>query len=123
MNTVNPQTIMETLSSLRRIKSSIFSKKDEKLDFKDVVEVCRFIDITMMPLFYIWDKCFHRDLLELGADIHLIKPYKRFLLDPLTYTWELYVFIKIGLPRQMPTMIRNKVLSAYEHILVSYKSK
>lgn len=123
MNIINPQTIKETMSSLRSVKSSMFSNKDEKLDFQDVVEVCRFIDISMMPLFYIWDNYYHRDISELGADIHLIKPYNRFLQDPLIYTWELYLFIKIGLPHQMPAMVRKKVLSLYEVLLMSYSSK
>jgi hypothetical protein len=117
MNDVNPQVIKDTLSSLRNVKSSLFLTKKVKPNFKNIIEVCRFIDVLMLPLFYIWEKCCQKNILELGVEKHLTKPYERFLHDPLSYTWKFYLFLKLGIPSQLSTKTRKKVLSAYELLI------
>ena len=117
MNANNPQMIQDTLMNLRNEKTSLFLNKDERFRFKDIVEVCRFIDVLMLPLFYIWENCCHKNISNLGVEKHLMEPYKRFLQDPLTYTWKFYVFLKLGLPSQMATKTREQVLSAYEPLI------
>ena len=118
MNDVNPQMIKDTLSSLRNVKSSLFLTKKASPNFKNIVEVCRFIDVLMLPLFYIWEYCCQKSILELGVEKHLMKPYERFLHNPLTYTWKFYLFLKLGIPSQMSTKTREQVLSVYETIIL-----
>ena len=118
MNANNPQMIQDTLMNLRNEKTSLFLNKDERFRFKDIVEVCRFIDVLMLPLFYIWEYCCQKSILELGVEKHLMKPYDRFLHHPLTYTWKFYLFLKLGIPSQMSTKTREQVLSVYETIIL-----
>ena len=115
----NPQLVKESLLNLRSVKTSVFLNKNAKVDFKSVVETCRIIDVAMLPLFYIWEQCYHRELSEVCMEQHLRKPYERFLRDPFSNTFEDYLFLKIGVSDMMPTNIKRKVLTIYELLLTS----
>ena len=117
MDKGNPQLIKGTLLRLRNVKSSLFLK-NAKLNFNDVVDDCRLIDALMLPLIYIWKHCCHKSISELGVEKHLMKPYERFLHDPLMFTWELYLFLKLDKPSGMSKHLRERVLSAYELLWV-----
>lgn len=117
----HPQQIKEALSSLRNVKSSLFTNEKEKLDFRVIVETSRIIDVSILPLFYIWEHLYHRKLSEVGAEKHLMKPYEKFSQDPIAYTWESYLFLKLGLPGQMSDGDRDKVLTVYESLFNSAK--
>lgn len=117
MDKGNPQLIKETLLRLRNIKYSLFLK-NARLNFIDVVEDCRLIDALMLPLIYIWKHCCHKSISELGVEKHLMKPYERFLHDPLMFTWELYLFLKLDKPSGMSKHLRERVLFAYELLWV-----
>jgi len=117
MNDVNPQMIKDTLSSLRNIKSSLFLTKNAKPNFKSVMVVCRFVDMLMLPLLYIWEYRYHKSISELGVEKHLMEPYERFLQDPLAYTWKSYLFVQLGVPGHISKQIRGMVLSSYELLI------
>ena len=117
MNNGNSQLIKETLLNLRSFKISVFVNKDNISDIKSIVETCRMIDVSMLPLFYIWEHRCHQNIQELNVEKHLRKPYKKFSLNPLTYTWVFYLFLKLDIPCQMSTQIRENLLSAYETLL------
>ena len=72
----------------------------------------------MLPLFYIWEHRYHQNIQELNVEKYLKKPYKKFSLNPLTYTWVFYLFLKLDIPCQMSTHIRKNILSAYESLLI-----
>ena len=115
----NPQLIKESLSNLRSVKTSVFLNKNVKADFKSVVETCRIIDVVMLPLFYIWAHCYHRELSEVCMEQHLKKPYERFLRDPFSNTFESYLFLRIDESDMMPPNIKRKVLTIYELLLTA----
>ena len=71
----------------------------------------------MLPLFYIWEHRCHQNIQEIDVEKYLRKPYKKFSQNPLTYTWVFYLFLKLDIPRQMSTQIRENILSAYETLL------
>lgn len=98
MLTYDTNKIKEIVSSLKRIKIAAFSNKSGLIDLKKSTETCRIVDTLVLPLYYIWDRCCHRDLGELNFEEHLQKAYKKFVQNPLTNTWELYLFVSIRCP-------------------------
>lgn len=119
MKDVNPQLIKETLSHLRRAKTSAFLKEEDISDFKTVMETCRIVDAAMLPIFYIWEHYFHRKLKELSIEKYLIKPYKRFSIDPWTNTWEIYLLLKIVAVFSISAFIKRKLFVIYDLLLLS----
>ena len=111
------EKIHTIVSDLKEAKTKSFQSINELADFKKVTETCRIIDTFILPLYYIWEHCLHRQLKELGFEEHLEKPYQRFLQNPLTNTWELYLFISIKTPFE--DVIRNKKLS--KELAIIYK--
>ena len=79
MNNGNSQLIKETILNLRNYKISVFLNKDDISDIKSIVEICRIIDISMLPLFFIWEHRCHRNIQGLFIEKHLRKSYKKFL--------------------------------------------
>ena len=123
MNNYDPELIKEIISSLRSSKTSVFYNKNDGVDFKSVVETCRIIDAAMLPLFFIWEYCCHRQLSEICMEEHLRIPYEKFLRDPIANTFEFYFFLRIGVSCSMPVSKKNKVLSIYERILMLKKEE
>ncbi len=95
MHNYEPEKILEAVASLKEIKASSFSIHDGPIDFQNVMETCRIIDTLMLPLYYIWENCCHKQLEDISFEEHLRKPYQRFVLNPITYTWELYIFVTL----------------------------
>lgn len=87
--------ILDIVTNLKEIKKSSFSSKDGLVDFQNVTETCRIVDTLMLPLYYIWEYCCHQQLKDISFEEHLRKPYQRFIQNPITYTWELYIFITL----------------------------
>ena len=77
----------------------------------------------MLPLFYIWEHRCHRNIQGLFIEKHLRKSYKKFSLDPLTYTWEFYLLLKLDIPCQISTQVKEDILSVYESMLIQYEIK
>ena len=113
----NPKMIKDTLSELRNAKTSVFLNKNGLTNFKNIVETCRIIDTAMLPMFYIWEHYFHRKLIEIKVEKHLEKPYERFSKNPITNTWEFYLFLKIGISCSIPKDVRNNLLYIYEPLI------
>ena len=98
MKRYDHQEILQTVYRLKEIKDASFVGNDGKIDFSRVTENCRIADVFSLPLFYIWEHQFKRDLKELGFENHLQKAYNKFQKDPQTNTWLLYLFISIDTP-------------------------
>jgi hypothetical protein len=98
MQIYDTKKIQDVVSSLKGIKEASFSNKEGLIDFKKSTETCRIIDTLILPLYYIWEHCCHRNLGELMFEEHLQKAYQRFMQNPLTNTWELYLFVSIKTP-------------------------
>ena len=109
MQIYDTNKIQEVVSSLKKIKAASFSNKEGFIDFKKSTETCRIIDTLILPLYYIWEHCCHRNLGELRFEEHLQKAYQKFEQNPLTNTWELYIFISIKTP--FKDELGNKKLS------------
>lgn len=101
--------IRTVVSDLKLAKALSFQCTNGITDFKKVTEKCRIIDTFILPLYYIWEHFCHRQLNELAFEEHLDKPYKRFKQNPLTNTWELYLFISVQIP--FDDVLQNKRLS------------
>ena len=121
MNNGNSQIIKETILNLRSLKISLFLNKNDISDIRSIVETCRMIDVSMLPLLYIWEHRCHQNIQDLDVEKHLKKSYKRFSQKPLTYTWEFYLFLKLDIPHQISSQIKEKILSAYESLLIQYE--
>ena len=105
----NEDKIRTIVSDLKEVKTQSFKSVNGLTDFKKVTETCRIIDTFILPLYYIWEHYCHRQLKELDFEAHLDKPYKKFILNPLTNTWELYLFISIK--KTFEDLLQNKRLS------------
>lgn len=108
MDLSDAQKILALVSDLKEVKDRSFMNESGLADFKQAIETCRIIDIIILPIFYLWDQYYHRQLNELGFEEHLWIPYQKFLKDPLTKTWELYLFISIKTP--FDSIFNNKNL-------------
>ena len=116
--------IRTIVSDLKEAKAQSFQKVNGLTDFKKVTETCRIIDTFILPLYYIWEHFCHRRLNELDFEEHLDKPYKKFTQNPLTNTWELYLFVSIKKPFE--DVLQNKKLSKelpfiYKEFIDNYK--
>ena len=111
----NTGKIHKVITYLKEIKASSFTCSDGPFNFDNVTETCRIIDTLMLPLYYIWDYCCHQQLEDICEE-HLRKPYQRFLHNPITYTWKLYVFINLKKPFT-PPLADNKI---YDDISALY---
>ena len=98
MNLYDINKIRDMVTVMRGIKASSFYNRDRQIDFQNVKETCRIIDILLLPLFYIWEHYCHRPLKDICFEEHLRKPYRKFIRNPITYTWELYIFITLYEP-------------------------
>lgn len=93
MQRYDTHNIRNTISGLKEIKTSAFVNKNGLVDFRQVREICRIIDTLTLPLYYIWEYDCHRQLAELDFEKHLEKPYHKFLHNPVTNTWRLYLLV------------------------------
>ena len=91
----NSNRIQKTIVSMKEIKKSSFYTKNDSLDFKKVLETCRIVDTFLLPLYYIWEHCCHRQLKEIEFEEHLMKPYIIFNQAPITYTLEMFLYITL----------------------------
>ena len=117
MNKYNPQYIKDILFCLRKAKTNAFLNQGDCISFRNIVEICRIIDVTMLPMFYIWEHYFHRDLSEINMEEHLRKPYEKFSRNPLTNTWAFYLLLKTSVYDIIPTRIKKKLLVIYEPLI------
>lgn len=109
--------ILDIVTILKEIKASSFSSKDGLVDFQKVTETCRIVDALMLPLYYIWENYCHQQLEDICFEEHLRKPYEKFIQNPITYTWELYIFITLKEP--IPKQLSRK--KAFKEIAYLYK--
>ena len=116
--------ILDIVTVLKEIKTSSFSCKKGPVDFHNVTETCRIIDTLMLPLYYIWENCCHQQLEDISFEEHLRNPYQKFSQNPITYTWELYIFItlKEPMPKQLAKKRVCKEISyVYKELIDDYK--
>lgn len=66
--------------------------------------------------FYIQEYCCHRQLAELDFEKHLEKPYHKFLNNPVTNTWKLYLMIS------MEAVLSNKIGKLSKDIRIIYRA-
>lgn len=92
------QRIQDIVGRLREVKESSFANEIGEIDFAKVTETCRVADIFSLPFFYLWEHLYKRELKEIWFDEHLTKAYERFIKDPQTNTWLLYLFITVQTP-------------------------
>lgn len=95
MGVYNSNRIQKTIVGMKEIKKSSFYTKNDSLDFKKALETCRIVDTFLLPLYYIWEYCCHRQLKEIEFEEHLMKPYKIFNQAPITYTLEMFLYITL----------------------------
>lgn len=120
MQIYDTNKIKDVVSSLKRIKAASFSNKEGLIDFKKSTETCRIVDTLILPLYYIWDHCCHRNLDELSFEEHLQQAYQRFVQNPLTTTWELYLFVAINTQLNNELGMKNlskEIIEIYNQLL------
>lgn len=115
--------VKATILDLRSIKVSFFMNRKDAQDFKHIAESCRMIDVSMLPLFYIWEYRYNMNLVDVQMEKHLYRPYKKFLQKPLLNTWVCYCFLNLGIPDLMPENIRRNVLNIYEPLIMKRDTK
>lgn len=91
----NSNEIQKTITCLKNVKASSFNRKNDSLAIKRAMETCRIVDTFMLPLYFIWEYCCHRQLNEIKFEEYLKKPYQRFIKTPITYTWEMFIYINL----------------------------
>ena len=109
--------IQNVIVNLKKAKESSFLNKGDIFRYQDVTETCRVADTILLPLYYIWENCCHRQLKDVCFEEHLKKPYQRFAKKPFTYTWEMYILISLCIP--FSRYLEND--SIYAEISVIYK--
>lgn len=122
MLTYDTNRIKEVVSSLKSVKAAAFSNKAGLIDLKRAVETCRIVDTLALPLYYIWDRCCHRDLGELNFEEHLQTAYQKFVRHPLTHTWELYLFVSVRIPLRNGMGKKNlskEIAEIYDQLLAT----
>lgn len=92
------EKIQNALLILKEIKSSSFYCTNGLADFHKARETCRIVDMLMLPLYYMWEYCCHQQLEDISFEEHLRKSYQKFIQNPITYTWVMYIFINLGEP-------------------------
>ena len=115
--------IHDVVTNLKKIKASSFSRNDGPIDFQIVTETCRIIDALMLPLYYIWEHGCHQQLEDISFEDHLKKPYQRFIQNPITYTWELYIFVTLKEPiisQLTQENIYNDISFIYKELIEYY---
>ena len=120
MQIYDTNKIKDVVSSLKRIKAASFANKEGLIDFKKSTETCRIVDTLILPLYYIWDHCCHRNLDELSFEEHLQQAYQRFVQNPLTTTWELYLFVAINTQLNNELGMKNlskEIIEIYNQLL------
>lgn len=120
----NSRKILDIVTILKEIKTSSFSSKKGPVDFHNVTETCRIIDTLLLPLYYVWEYCCHQQLKDISFEEHLRKPYQKFIQNPITYTWELYIFItlKEPIPRQLTKKgVCKEISNVYKELIDDYK--
>ena len=124
MHTYDTGKIQDVVTNLKKIKASSFSCSDGPIDFHIVTETCRIVDTLMLPLYYIWEYCCHQQLEDICFEEHLRKPYQRFMKNPITYTWELYIFItlKETIPKELAKKkVYKEITTIYKELIDDYK--
>lgn len=124
MHIYDSRKILDLVTILKEIKTSSFSCKDGLVDLHNVTETCRIIDTLLLPLYYIWEYCCHQQLKDINFEEHLSKPYQKFIQNPITYTWELYLFItlKEPIPRQLTKKrVCKEISNVYKELIDDYK--
>lgn len=120
MQRYDTKKIQDVVSSLKGVKAASFSNKEGLIDLKKSTETCRIVDTLILPLYYIWDHCCHRNLDKLSFEEHLRKAYQKFLQNPLTNTWELYLFVSIKTPFKNELGKKNlskEIIEIYNQLL------
>lgn len=116
--------ILDIVTALKEIKVSSFSCHGGSVDFHNVTQICRIVDTLMLPLYYIWDKCCHQQLKDISFEEHLRKPYQKFMKNPITYTWHLYIFVvlKETIPKELVRKkIDKEITLIYKELIDSFE--
>ena len=118
--------IRDAIENLKKIKAASFSCNDGLVDFHAVTETCRIIDTLMLPLYYIWEHCCHKQLKDICFEEHLRKPYNKFRQHPITHTWELYLFVSLEATETKYLSRKKsykKVSSIYKELIDAHATK
>lgn len=124
MQIYDTRKIQGVVSDLKSIKVASFSNKNGLTDFEKSTKVCRIVDMLLLPLYYIWEHCCNRDLEELKFEKHLNKPYQKFVKNPLTRTWQLYllVSVKVTIENKLERKdLPKEIMEIYGHFLNRHK--
>ena len=71
MRKANTKIIKENISLLNEQKRKCFDIEAGIVDFKVVQETCREMDILLLPLYFVWEHMFKRNLCEVQFELHL----------------------------------------------------
>lgn len=110
--------ISNAISRLKKAKAASFVCRSGLADLNKAKETCRIIDTLILPLYYIWEHCCNRRLVDLDFEPHLVRAYEKFVRHPVTNTWNMLLFIQVE-----PSM--KKIFGQWDisqEIIVIYKS-
>lgn len=79
--------------------------------------------MRIIILYYIWVNCCHQQLEDICFEEHLRIPYEWFMQKPITYTWELYIFITLKelTPTQLEKKVCKKISIIYKELIDLYE--
>lgn len=120
MQIYDMERIRTVVNGLKEARLYAFTGNKGLVDVRQATEACRIVDTFMLPLYFIWEHCCKRKLIELAFENYLEQPYRKFEQNPITSTWELYLFISTQTP--FDRVLRNKNLSKeitniYKHFI------
>lgn len=121
MRKANTKIVKENISLLKEQKRKCFDIEAGIVDFKVVQETCREMDILLLPLYFVWEHMFKRNLCEVQFELHLKNSYSRFSLEPKRITLKILLLLFPAISENFSANTRKELLCIYLSIVNSIK--
>ena len=119
MRKANTKIVKENISLLKEQKRKCFDIEAGIVDFKVVQETCREMDILLLPLYFVWEHMFKRNLCEVQFELHLKNSYLRFSLTPKRITLKILLLLFPAISENFSANTRKELLCIYLSIVNS----
>ena len=119
MRKANIEIVKENISLLKEQKRKCFDIETGMVDFKVVQETCREMDILLLPLYFVWEHMFKRNLCEIQFELHLKNSYLRFSLEPKRITLKILLLLFPAISENFSANTRKELLCIYLSIVNS----
>lgn len=120
MHKANIKIVKENIYLLKEQKRKCFDIEAGIVNFKVVQETCREMDILLLPLYFVWEHVFKRNLCEVQFELHLKNSYLRFSLEPKRITLKILLLLFPSISENFSSDTRKELLCIYSSIVNSF---